>query len=218
MKRKYNWFNHVFNFFAVILGVYLAFYISERAKINQDRNESLVLMNSLVADLSGDINTYTEYHIPVNKQHLQNVESLLNLLATDDWEGIELQLPNILNVENFSPTTSTYSSMKSAGKLGLIDDLALQKKLTGFYEGLVPESLRKAELQTEYFTNELLSWLTVNVNLSEMKLLNKNDLVVLSNKLFIYGAFIDQKTQSYEMIVEDSNKLKMSIESILESN
>ncbi|MCO6477573.1 MAG: hypothetical protein J5I94_13160 [Phaeodactylibacter sp.] len=44
MKGKYNWLNHLLNFVAVILGVYLAFYINEKAKANQDKNESLLLM------------------------------------------------------------------------------------------------------------------------------------------------------------------------------
>ena len=64
MKRKYNWMNHFFNFLAVILGVYLAFYLSERSKINQERKESMILMNSLVNDLSDDIKTYESYQIP----------------------------------------------------------------------------------------------------------------------------------------------------------
>jgi C4-dicarboxylate-specific signal transduction histidine kinase len=151
-KRKYNWSNHIFNFIAVILGVYLAFYINERAKINQDRNESLTLMNSLVGDLSEDIRRYEEYQIPVNIQHQQNVESLLESLLTDSLDHIGNQLSAILGVENYAPTSSTYNSMKSSGKLRLIEDLALQKMLTDYYDGLVIESDRsdrKGEYQVE---------------------------------------------------------------------
>lgn len=218
MKRKYNWLNHIFNFLAVILGVYLAFYINERAKINQDRNESLIWMKSLVNDLSEDITKYEEYEIPVNSQHQQNIENLLNALMTDSLKGIEEQLATILQVENYAPTSSTYSSMKSSGKLSLIEDLGLQKKLSDYYEGLVQETIRKGEFQVDYFTNELLTWLTNNVDFTEMKILNKGEIIVLRNKLFIYEAMIDQKVQSYEMIVEDSKELKLHIESILKSN
>lgn len=148
-KRKYNWSNHIFNFIAVILGVYLVFYFNERAKINQDRNESLTLMNSLVGDLSEDIRRYEEYQIPVNIQHQQNVESLLESLLTDSLDHIGNQLSAILGVENYAPTSSTYNSMKSSGKLRLIEDLALQKMLTDYYDGLVIESDRKGEYQVE---------------------------------------------------------------------
>lgn len=217
MKRKYNWLNHLFNFLAVILGVYLAFYINEKAKTNQDRNESFELMNSLVNDLSEDIRRYEEYQIPVNIQHQEKVGNLLNLLLTDSLDVIGDQLLTIFQVENFAPTTSTYSSMKSSGKLRLIEDLALQKNLTDYYDGLAIESERKGEYQVEFFTNELVSWLTNNVDLIEMEILNTDELVVLRNKLIIYESLIDQKVKTYEMIVEDSKKLKLRIESILEA-
>lgn len=217
MKRKYNWLNHILNFLAVILGVYLAFYINERANIKQDRKESIILMNSLVADLSEDIKTYEKYQIPLNIQHLENVDRLSSQLLSDNIEGIKNQIPTIFQVENFTPTTSTYSSMKSSGKLRLIEDLALQKMLVNYYDGLVIESIRKGEYQVDYFTSEIISWLTYNVDLVEMEILNKNELIILKNKLYIYGSLIDQKVKSYEMIVEDSNKLKLRIESILES-
>lgn len=217
MKRNYNWLNHVLNFFAVILGVYLAFIINERAKISQDRKESAVLMKSLVNDLAEDIRRYEEYQLPVNVQHQQNTENLLNILLADSLEGVEEQLSTIFQLENFSPTTSTYSSMKSSGKLSLIEDLALQKELTDFYEGMVIESEKKGDYQVEFFTNELLTWLTNNVDLVDMKILNKDELTVLRNKLIIYGSLIDQKVKTYEMIVEDSKELKQRIETLLES-
>ena len=217
MRRKYHWLNHVLNFLAVILGVYLAFYINEKAKANQDRKESRLLMNSLLEDLSEDIRVYEEYQIPVNTQHRQNVESLLSLLSTDEPEGLDSQLPTIFQVENYAPATSTYSSMKAAGKLGLMDDLALQKALVDYYEGLVPESEKKGEYQVDFFTNELLTWLTNNVDMLNMEVLNKGELTVLRNKLIIYESLIDQKVKTYEMIVEDSRELKQRIESTLQS-
>lgn len=215
MKKKHNWLNHLFNFLAVILGVYLAFYINERAQINQDQNESMMLMNSLLADLSKDIKAYEEYQIPVNKQYQQNVERLLSSLMTNDMDEIGEKISDVLGVENFTPSTSTYSSIKASGKLGLIDDLELQKMLTDYYEGLAVESIRKGEYQVDFFTGELMSWLTNNVDLTDMQLIHTNELIVFRNKLIIYGSLINQKVESYEMIVEDSKKLQFQIESLL---
>lgn len=89
--------------------------------------------------------------------------------------------------------------------------------LTDYYDGLVFESTRKGQYQVDYFTNELLAWLTKNVDFYDMQLLNKNGLVVLRNQLMIYASLIDQKVNSYQMIVEDSKKLKRHMELILES-
>jgi len=217
MKIKYNWLNHFLNFIAVILGVYLAFYINERAQINQDRSESLILMKSLVNDLTEDIRVYEEFQIPTNEQYQKDLDSLLNSLITNNLDGIDGQFLAILSVDNYAPTTATFSSMKSSGNLKLIDDLALQKMLSDYYEGMVVESQKKGEYQVEYFTNELLHWFTMNIDFLEMKLLNTDDLIVLRNKLIIYGSLIEQKVNSYKMNVDSSKKLKTHIESILES-
>lgn len=217
MKRKHNWLNHLFNFLAVILGVYLAFLINEKAKNNQDYKESRTLMTSLVNDLSEDIQDYENFLIPVNIQHQKNVESLLNSLMTDSLDGINDQMFAILSVENFAPTTSTYSSMKASGKLGLIDDLSLQKSLSDYYEGLAVENIRKGEYQVEYFTTEVMAWLTNNVDLTNMEFIHTDELTVFINKLIIYGSLISQKIESYKMSVESSRELKLQIESILDS-
>jgi hypothetical protein len=215
MKRSYHWLNHVLNFIAVILGVYLAFYINESAKANQDRAESRLLLQSLVTDLTKDISAYEQYQIPVNIQHQQGVERLVDLLVKDSLAGVASQLPTIFQLENYAPTASTYSSMKAAGKLRLIEDLALQKELTDYYDGLVLESIEKGEYQVDFFTNELLAWLTNNVDLLTMDLLKPGELILLRNKLIIYQSLIEQKVQAYEMIVENSKQLKTRIESIL---
>lgn len=217
MKRKYNWANHFFNFLAVILGVYLAFNLNERAKIRQDMTEADLLMKSLVNDLSEDIKTYEEYQIPVNKQLRDNVQGLLNSLMADSLDDLDSQLSAIFEVENYAPTTSTYSSMKSAGKLSLIDDLALQKKLSDYYEGLVFESQKKGDYQVDYFTSELLSWLANNFDLMDVEISKEDDLVVLRNKLLIYESLVGQKVDTYEKIVSDSRELKEQIESMLDS-
>jgi hypothetical protein len=217
MKNKQALLNHFFNFLAVILGVYLAFYINERAQIAQDRKESALLMQSLVADLTGDLNIYEAYQIPENAVHQKNVETLFAMVSSNQMEGINNQLPTILQVENYAPTTSTYSAMKSSGKLRLIEDPALRKALAGYYEGLVPESIRKGEFQVDYFTGEVLTWLTRNADLAEMQVLNTAELTEFSNKLIIYGSLIDQKVEAYKTLVEESGKLKSSLEAALGS-
>ncbi len=217
MKIKYTWTNHLFNFLAVILGVYLAFFINEVAKSKQDRQESILLMKSFVMDLSKDIEKYEKYTVPVNIEYQQQIATLLNDLSTNNWEDIENQLPLLFQVENRTPTTSTYTSMKASGKFNLIEDLSMQKKLTDYYDGLVPESEKKGEYQVDYFTNELLSWITNNIDLLTMEIPAMQDLFVLRNKLFIYESLIDQKVKSYEMIIEDSRELKKDINAMLTS-
>lgn len=216
MERKYNLANHLFNFIAVILGVYLAFYMNEKAKEKQDRKESVVLMKSLVNDLSSDIETYETYQIPANRQIRENIEVLLSMLIADSLDDVDSRISSILDIENYAPSASTYSSMKSSGKLSLINDLTLQKSLSDYYEGMVVESQMKGEYQVEYFTNELLSWLTYNFDLMNVKITDKEQVILLRNKLLIYESLVAQKVNAYEEIVEESQKLKEHIQSLLD--
>lgn len=218
MKKKYHWLNHVFNFLAVILGVYLAFYMNERAKTNQDKKESKVFIQSLIEDLNKDISVYEDYQIPENTKIQQDVDKLLQMLVSEDAKDIKEQLPNVLQVENYSPTTSTYTSMKSSGKLSLLNNLQLQKDLSDFYEGLVIETQLKGQYQVDYFTSDILKWFTENVDILDMQLLEQDNLIVFRNKLLIYQSLIEQKIASYNMVVRDSKVLKSQIESIINRN
>ncbi len=215
MTRKYHWLDHLFNFIAVILGVYLAFYINERAKIKAEKQERRILIQSLINDLSGDISTYEEYQIPLNRQYQANIDTLLASLASNNLAAINTQLPTIFQVENYVPTTSTYSSMKVSGKIRLLDDLTLQKKLTDFYDGQALESNRKGEFQVDYFTNDLLDWFTNNADLTTMEISNDANLTVLNNKIMIYESLLAQKISSYELVVEESKVLKTHLDSLL---
>lgn len=214
-KNRKTWANHILSFLSVILGVYLAFYLNERAALKREAKERQILMNSLILDLSEDIETYEGYLVPVNSQLLQNIDTLLGVLLDDPVTGIGEQLGLVFQVENGGPTTSTYNSMKFSSNLNLMDDLMLQKELTNFYEGLVEESILKGELQAEYFTDELLTWVTDNVDLKEMKLLKEDNLISLRNKLIVYQSLVEQKVDNYTLLVKNSKKLKLSIESKL---
>jgi hypothetical protein len=214
MNGKYHWLNHILNFIAVILGVYLAFYLNERAEIRLENKESEVLLNSVLNDLAADIRVYNEYQLPMNKNQLQDTEVLINMLWKDSLDGVADLIGKVLQIENYVPPAATYNSMKSSGKLSLIKDLKLQKMLTGFYDGSVRESMSKSEYQVDFFTDHLVTWLIEDYDMIEDKFLNEDGFTVLRNKLMFYQMIIDQKVGSYELIVEEANELIEHIESL----
>jgi hypothetical protein len=210
-----NWRHHFLNFLAVILGVYLAFYINEKARISQEKKDSAQFIESLIADLTADIKTYESYQIPANKLQQEKIGKFLEKLVANNLDSFGVQVMEVFQVENFSPTSSTYASIKAAGKLKLINNLAIQKKLSDYYEGTVIESIKKGEFQVDFFTDELLSWMVQNVNLVNMELLKKDELILLQNKLIVYESLIEQKIANYEMLVEESKTLQTNLEKLL---
>lgn len=216
MKKKFDWLTHLFSFLGVILGVYLAFYIDKSATAAGERKEGQLLMKSMVNDLSSDINTYENYQIPVNATYQKNVDSLLTLLSANNIEQVRELLPAIFQVENYSPNTSVYNSMKSSGKIKFVDNLDIQKRLSDFYDGTVLECDKKNEIQVDYFMNEVMSWLTANVDLMEMRFFDPDDLTVLRNKLLIYGSLVAQKVKSYEQVLAESRELREQLGGVVD--
>ncbi len=216
-KRSYHWINHVFNFLAVILGVYLAFYVNEKAQARQEGRERQLLIASLANDLKDDIEVYEKYQIPMNEEQQQRIASLAELLSSGDTTGLEALSSAMLQLENYVPTTSTYSSMKASGKLRLMEDLALAKELSGYYEATVVECRAKTEFQTAFFTEELLSWLMAHTDLLAFGMPEGQKKVVLRNKLIVYESIIDQKVEAYRMVVDRSKQLLDDLEARLSS-
>lgn len=216
MKKKYNWWNHVLNFIAVILGVYLAFYVNERAKLSEDREERTLLLKAMINDLAADIKTYQNYQIPVNEQYAAQIDSLLLALSATMPSVNSHALAAIFQVENYVPNTSTYNSIKSSGKIRLIEDLQLQKQLSDYYDGLVLECVSKNEIQVDYFMGEVVKWLTQNADLMDMQVSAESDWVVLRNTLLIYQSLVAQKVKNYAEIVEESRQLQNKLDSLVQ--
>lgn len=75
--KRIKWLSHVINFVAVILGVLLGFYINEQARSSDEEKERILLINSMINDLTADIKTYQDYQIPVNEKYKEGIDSLL---------------------------------------------------------------------------------------------------------------------------------------------
>ncbi len=218
MKKKINYINHLLNFSAVVIGVYLAFYINDKAKLNQDKKESFLLMESLANELSEDLNAYTNFQIPENTKHQESLNKLLQALTTNNTDSINEHISAIFIAENYVPTTSTYNSIKASGKFSLIENFEIRRCISNFYEGLAMESEKKSEFQAEFLTTELLPWVIRNIDLQEMKFLNEDEKIVLKNKIIIYESLVSQKVEAYKMIIKESKVLKEKIDSELKLN
>ena len=217
MLRRQNWLSHFISFLGVILGVYLAFYLSERASERHERAENAIFMKAIISDLENDMYIYENYQIPVNRKQQDDLNLIIEMLVKDSLNALGEMITNVFQVENSSPTTLSYTSMKASGKLHLINDINLQKQLNNFYESLAQECISKGQFQADYFTDELLSWINYNFDLIDMSIVKKDELVVLRNKLIMYQSFIDSKIECYQMILDSSKALISSIESKLDS-
>ncbi|SFR52364.1 hypothetical protein SAMN04490243_2583 [Robiginitalea myxolifaciens] len=213
MKKK-DLVNQLFNFVGVILGVLLAFWINEKSIANRERGEARELMQALANDLREDVQSYEEYQIPVNQQHQQQLDSLISAMDSENIERVNKFLPSIFQVQNYVPTASSYNSMKASGKLGLVDNLKLQKHLSDYFDGMVLESSLKSQAQVDYLMEEMLPWVADNADISNMDIQSATELTPLKNRVIIYKLLVDQKVDSYKYIREEAEMLLEQLDSL----
>ena len=75
--------------------------------------------------------------------------------------------------------------------------------------------ISKNDIQADYFLDEVMSWLRLNTDLMQMKLLPDRELLVLQNTLMIYQSLVNQKVRQYGLVVEESKALQEQIEGVL---
>jgi ribosomal protein L19 len=115
---RIDWGNHTINFFAVLFSVFLAFYLTEKAEEWKARSELDEILSALIEDLESDQRTYKEYQIPQNQNHVTDLGYVIEHLVTGKRDSVEAQLGAVLSVDNYSPVSSTYLSIKNSGKTG----------------------------------------------------------------------------------------------------
>lgn len=170
------------------------------------------IIESLMDDLADDQQTYQTYQLPVNQEHISALQSFTAALMNNQSDTLLKYFPYLLMVDNFSPTSVTYLSGTSSGKINLIDDLEIKKGLSYYFDVLSVEAQKKGEVQADFFLGELLPWLTHNVNLTDPDPVSLMGDEVLVNKLILYQSFIENKIVGYEDILEVAKELEVTLE------
>ncbi len=214
--KTINWTDHFFNFLAVILGVLLAFQIGSWSETKKSDNERIEIIQSFIKELEEDQTNFSGYQIPLNEKQSATIGSLLENILTNQLDSVENQLGVTLEVQNVNPVSTTYNSVISSGKLGLIGDFEIKKRLSGYYDGLALEAIKTGELQVDFFLQELLPWIMQNVNLVQMDTQSLGGNSELTNRLIIYRSLVDNKTEKYRHIDEAAKALSEDLKSLLD--
>lgn len=199
-----NWPEAILNFIAVILGVFLAFQIESSAADAREEKELEEIIQSFVKELENDHRNYVDYQIPSNEAISASIDTLLILIKSGE-EGGQLNLP--LDLNNYSPVSSTYSSVVSSGKFSLIKDLQIKKGITNYYESLSSEAEQRGQVQVEYFLKEIIPWLVANTDLLNVELEDFLEDDEFANLLLIYKGLIDNKISQYELVAAEADTL-----------
>ncbi|MCK6618297.1 MAG: hypothetical protein L6Q51_11710 [Cyclobacteriaceae bacterium] len=133
-KEKIQWKNQLVSLVAIIIGVYIAFYLSERASAAKDRNQAKAFLVAMADDLQEDISNLTEstdtlrYYTQVSRALTQSVIS-----RRIPKDSLNAMINSLYLIVPFNPKDNAYQSLLASGKLELVGDFELRSKITALY-------------------------------------------------------------------------------------
>ncbi len=214
--EKVNWLDHILNFLGVILGVSLAFYVSNWNDYQKQSAEQLHILSSLRNELASDIGVYSTYQIEANQEHVKRIERVLARMKAGNMDSLAYYLNGCFTYTNFASPRVTFRSISSSGKIELIDDFDLRKELADFYEINVSEARHKGQTQIDFYNSHIVPWIVENMDLSSQSVQMK-DKQVLINILHLYQYQIQSKIREYEKVLERSKYLKSRLDQHIQS-
>ena len=129
-----NWFAVFIDFLIVVVGILLAFQITEWSEQRQDASLETTYLNRLAADLDETINYLScrDEQQTELKSNIENALATINNREASDQELIEavnLYISKGTNLSDFKVTRTTFDDLQSTGNLGLIRNEELVKSL-----------------------------------------------------------------------------------------
>lgn len=213
--KQINWSDHILNFLAVIIGVTLAFYVSDSADRKRESEELKKITQSFIDELQEDQLTFEDYQIPSNEEQSKLIEEVLYFIQTKNKDSLASKIQDALSINSYSPVGVTFHSIVSSGKLDLFSDFVLRKDISNYYELLSSEAEARGQLQVDFYMDQILPWI---VNETDIMNPNMDNLIYdqkLSNILILYKSFIDNKTRHYKEMIKESAQLENKLKELI---
>ena len=163
--REQNWFAVALDFFIVVVGILIAFQISnwnEGRTTAKDAHEARV---SLIADLQNDRDVYAvrrKFYLEVKDASVAVEEALDSELPQSmdqKWQLI-YDTVNGASTWPFKPSGQVYNQLLNAGELGLVSDIRIQRQMRDYYQDAAAEAgvTFKFDSDFRYASRKLIDW------------------------------------------------------------
>lgn len=213
-KLKINWFTHFIELLVVIIGVTVAFAINNWAEKRKLDKEEKHILQSFYDDLSRDYHTFHDIQIPVNMERAKNLKHFIGLIATQSVKQDTLKkylYDVLLSTSNYTINRTTFESLKYSGKMDLIKNLDLKKKIYWYYSKESQNSEFAVKAHIDYRKENILPYLGKKLNFNQMNTDFLYDLE-FSNHLYFYLKSFEVKLNEYELLAQRSNELSNMLE------
>ncbi|MEQ9591314.1 MAG: hypothetical protein RLN86_01890 [Cyclobacteriaceae bacterium] len=211
-----NWVDHTINFIVVIVGVTIAFYLSNQKEVIERRELERNSLESIVTDLDYDIEFLTHSTDTLNllKRKLSGFVNVLSAgLASRDslFQYISIYYVQI----PFLPADNTYQSLVTSGNLDVIRDFELRKGITELYHRDY-EAIHVVDQLSSLQKNSLVLPYLMTLDHGRVQNINMNDPRFFNVSMFsLY--YLVQKHQYDSMALQHAKDLKSRISQKIET-
>lgn len=163
--KDQNWFAVALDFFIVVVGILIAFQITNWNEARTTTKEANQARGSLIADLQNDRDVYAvrkKFYLEV-KSAAVSVESILdNELPQSRDENWRLVYDTINGASTwpFKPSGQVYNQLLNEGQLALISTLSVQRQMRDYYQDAALEAgiTFKFDSDFRYSSRKLIDW------------------------------------------------------------
>ncbi|MBT8221518.1 MAG: hypothetical protein KJP00_16940 [Bacteroidia bacterium] len=159
---KAEWIRYGFETLVVIVGILIAFYLSNWAENQREWRKEVAILQEIKSDLEVSLKDLNEDKMIMDSAYNSTARVVDFLKNTENVsEGMASDFANLISFSFFFPQTGGYESLKSAG-LEIISSDSLKLMITNVYELGIKrikskESIRNAKLLLFPFFKENFS-------------------------------------------------------------
>ena len=217
--KKINWLDHIANLLVVILGISIAFYLeSYKSAVDSSRQEKKY-MESLIDDLDADIQTI-DILLQNNEGIMKALISLSNASIGRESLGDSGLVNSVFAIQYnppFAPRRTTYESLKSSGKMDLINDFELRRKTIALYEQYYHGMNEYDVALSDHIRDFVKPFYIEEIKIKGRYEMNDDflDSDKFRNIIFSYRYLFIAKNDYYKKIKEEVSAVKLDLESHL---
>lgn len=176
-SEKIQWKNQFINLLAIIIGVYIAFYLTERSNNANSRRQANAYLASIADDLQSDI---TELTISTDTlRYIMKVsQALTQSIVTQkiSKDSVTAMISSLYLIIPFNPKDNSYQSLLASGKLDAIENFDLRKKITELYHQHYESTKIFDDISNQQRINIITPYLMKNMQFNVSGLANTSQL------------------------------------------
>lgn len=204
-----QWKDHLINFIAVMVGVTIAFYLSNRKESSDREKLEKSSLESVIQDLDRDIAFLTQ-----STDTLTALKGKLKIVVDKLMANVALENADesfgILFVQlPFIPSDNTYQSLLASGKLDVIEDFSLRKQMTDLYHQQY-QIIKIIDQLSSQQKNTLIYPYLMRINPLNIAGIDTKDPAFINANLFSYY-YLTQKIQYDTLALESARRLRQSV-------